>query len=317
MVGRVVDYTGEGLVFEHPGGRRENVPAERVLAVETTRVGTHNDADAAFDQRRFDAALALYERAVNEERRIWVRRDILAQMVRCYRATGRIDLAANSFLALLQSDPATRHFDAIPLGWVAEQPSPALEQTARSLLAREEPAAGLIGASYLLSTSGRNEALARLRQLAANTDRRIALLATAQSWRAGVATADVGQVESWQQTIGEMPEPLTAGPYFVLGQARLRLGQSEQAALALMRAPVLYPGDRRLAAAALLSAGRALEQLGRRQKAARLYREVIQSYPEQDQAVAGARHLLEKAFEARPAKRKLPAEQIEDLRTGR
>ncbi len=302
MVGRVLDYTGQALEFEHPGGRREQVPGDKVLRIETPRGRTHEEADAAFEQGDFDRALALYERAIDisEEPRVWVRREILAQMVRCYRATQRIELAARSFLMLLQSDPQTPDFDCIPLAWVTEQPSPAVEQAAQSLLANAEPAAALIGASYLMSTSSRTQALGRLRRLAGEADPRIALLAAAQLWRAAAATADAAQVDAWQQTVERIPEPLRAGPYYVLGQARMRRGQWEQAALALMRAPLLYPGDRRLAAASLVGAGRALEQLGRRDKALRLYRELLQTYPEQTRAVDEARQQLQKAGQEAP-----------------
>ena len=293
MTGRVLEYTGRSLEFEHAGGRRETVPGEKVLQIETRKVPTHQEADAAFDGRRFEEALALYARAGNEEPRDWVRREILARKVRCYRAIGRLDLAGSEFLLLVQSDPDTPRFDCIPLAWVPEQPSPALEQAARGWLAREEPAAVLMGASHLLATAARTEALARLRQLAVVTDRRIALLAMAQQWRAAVTTSGADQLAAWERTVQQMPEPLRAGPYFVLGQVRAQQGQWEEAALAYLRAPILYPDDRRLGAAALVEAGRALVQLGRPRRAARLYREVFETYPEQDRAVAEARHRLE------------------------
>jgi tetratricopeptide (TPR) repeat protein len=293
MAGRVLEYTGRALEFQHPGGRRETVPGEMVLQVETQHVKTHQEADAAFAQQRFQEALALYARAGNEEPRTWVRRHILAQKVRCYRAMDRLDLAGSEFLLLVQSDPATPYFDCIPLAWVPEQPSPALEQTARGWLGREEPAAALLGASHLLGTGVRAQALARLRQLATAPDRRIALLATAQQWRAAVTTVDAAQLDAWERTIAQMPEPLRAGPWFVLGLARVGARQWDEAALALLQAPILYPDDRRLAAAALVEAGRALGQLGRPRQAARLYREVLQSYPERDRAVAEARHRLQ------------------------
>jgi len=293
MIGRVLEYTGRAVEFEHPGGRRETVPGERVLRVETQHVRTHQEADAAFARRRFDQALALYARAGNEEPRAWVRRQILAQKVRCYRAIDRIDLAGTEFLLLVQSDPYTPQFHCIPLAWVPRQRSAALEQAARGWLGRDDPVAGLLGASHLLSTAARPEAVARFRRLSTDPNPRIALLATAQLWRTAVTTAGAGQLDAWEQTVEQMPEPLRAGPYSVLGQGRMHAKQWEEAALASLRAPILYPDDRRLAAAGLVAAGRALGQLGRPRRAARLYREVFEAYPEQDRAVAEARHRLE------------------------
>ena len=49
----------------------------------------------------------------------------------------------------------------------------------------------------------------------------------------------------------------------------------DEAALALLRIPILYPRERSLAAAALLTAGGCLERLQRPAQAATLYREVV------------------------------------------
>ena len=90
-----------------------------------------------------------------------------------------------------------------------------------------------------------------------------------------------------------MPEPIAAGPYFLLGLARAQRQQPEQAALAVLRVAILYPQRRALAAQSLLEAGRVLEGLDRKQSALRLYRELIRDYPERARAVAEARARLE------------------------
>ena len=215
-------------------------------------------------------------------------------MVRCCGALGEWEEAGNLFLALLASDPSTPHFACIPLAWAPSQPSLLLEQAARDWLGREDtPAAVLLGASHLLSTAGRPAVLARLNRLAASPDRRIGQLAVAQTWRAAVATATDGEVDGWSRAIEQMPQPLRAGPYFVLGLARAQRQQWEQSALALLRVPILYPQQRLLAARSLLGAGRSLEKLSRPREATRLYREVIKDYP-QTEAVAEAQGRLEK-----------------------
>ena len=66
----------------------------------------------------------------------------------------------------------------------------------------------------------------------------------------------------------------------------------EQAALALMRIPILYPQHRLLAAQSLLDSGRSLEKLDRSKQAVRLYHELIRTYP-QSRSTAEARSRLE------------------------
>ncbi len=243
-------------------------------------------ADAARAAGRFDQALVLYQKAMegNPPRRTKLR--IIAGSVRCYQALDRPERVGEAFLLLVRDDPQTPQFDCIPLAWLPRRPSVSLEQTAGKWLGRTEPAAQLLGASYLLTTGERSKAMATLRRLAVGPDRRVAQLAMAQTWRATLTTADDEQLDAIEQTIRRMPERFAAGPYFVLGRAYLQRQQWEKAALALLRVPILYPQQRPLAAQSLADAGRAMEQLGRTDRAVRLYRELIREYPEQTRPVA-------------------------------
>jgi len=291
--GRVIEYTGRELRLQLADGREKSFPAEQIVRVDTKYTTGQTEADRLFAQSKFAQALALYRKALDGEPRRWVRRQIIAQMVWCYRALGQDGLAAEAFLLLVRSDPSTPLFDCIPLAWVPAQPSVALEQTARQWLARDDlPAAVLLGASHLLSTSSRPAALTRLQRLAATADRRIAQLARAQTWRAAVATADDQQLAAWRGAIDEMPEPLRAGPRFVLGRALAYKKRWEEAALEFLHVPILYTRHRHLAARCLLDAARSLEKLGRPKQAAGLYSELIESHPKTRPA-AEARSRLE------------------------
>jgi len=178
--GRVVEFYGGQLLLMLPGGRQRSIPAEKVLKIETQYTASYAAAEKAFLARRFDQALTLYRRALEEEPRRWVRRQTLARMVWCYRALDRWMEAGQTFLLLWQSDPQTPYFDCIPLCWVPRQPSAELEQSARNWLAGPEPVKILLGASHLVNTAARQQALAQLARLTAAEDRRIALLAAAQ-----------------------------------------------------------------------------------------------------------------------------------------
>ena len=293
ITGRVLDYTGRELRLQLPGGREQSFPAEKVLRVETPYTPHQTDADRLFAKNRFDPALALYLKAAETEPRRWVRRLIIARTVWCYRALDRPERAGEEFLLLIRDDPNTPYFDCIPLAWIPRQPPVDLELAARQWIKRKEPAAQLLGASHLLTGPHRSAALKQLGRLAAGTDRQVAALALAQTWRAELVTATPQQIDGWQRLIEQMPEPLAAGPYFVLGRARTRHQQHQQAALALLRVAILYPQQRPLAAQSLLEAGRALEKLDRTRGALRLYRELLRNHPEQTRPVAEAQSRLE------------------------
>jgi len=288
VTGRIVDYTGRELTFELPGGTTQRFPSEQVARVHTQRTPEHIQADQQFVAGQFSVALAGYRRALEVEPRRFVRREILAQAVRCYGTLGRFVEAGKFFLLLVEDDPDTQYFDCIPLGWVPVQPDAALEQAARGWLDSDQPVAVLLGASHLLSTSVRPRAVARLNELRSAADVRVAQLAEAQRWRVEGRQSNPAQREAWLLAVEALPEPLQAGPYFAIGQAQAQVGEYEQAALSLLRVAIVHSGQRSLAGRATLEAGRVLEQLGHANQAARLYDEVVRDYQDQPRTVAEA-----------------------------
>jgi tetratricopeptide (TPR) repeat protein len=280
--GRVIDYTGRELRLQLPSGVERAFPADQVLQVETERGPQHAEADKRFARGEFDAALNLYREARASEPRPWVRRQITARIVWCHRSLGQMEWAGKEFLdVLLAGDPTTPYFACIPLAWFPSPASLSMERTAQEWLGRDElPAAVLLGASHLMSSASRGKALEKLNKLAADPDPRVRLLAVAQTWRPLVVTADERQLARWRATIAEMPEPLRAGPYYVLASAEAQRQNWEEAALAWLRVPILYPEHRLLAARSIVEAGRSLEKLGRSGQAAGLYREAVETYPD-------------------------------------
>ena len=275
--GEIIDYTGRAIRIRSDQGLERSYAADRVVRIETEWTLEHVAGDEAQAAGQFAAAIEQYRRAVQTEPRTWVRRKILAELVWCYRAAGRQEAAGDAFLLLLSSDPATPYFDSIPLAWLpTEAVSP---QRATAWLERDDlPAAQLLGASYLMSGAQRGAALAALDQLAQHDDPRIAALAIAQRWRAEAFQATAAETAAWMQVIEQMPEPLRGGAYFVLGQTLARQRRHDEAALALLRVPILFDRDRELAAAALVLAGQSLEQASQPDEARRLYQEAIDAY---------------------------------------
>jgi tetratricopeptide (TPR) repeat protein len=292
-VGEITDYTGQMISIKPVNGVLRNYPGNRVLRIESTWNRQHEEGDKAFAAGDYAVALKQYSLALNSDQRTWVRRMLLAQLVWCYRNLGDYTTSAERFIALVGSDPHTPYFNAIPLQWTSSEK---VDETKANtwMTQRGQPAVQLIGASHLLfGNSNHPAATATVRELTRSADPRIAALATGQLWRTLLISAQASDLDRWAELIEKMPEELQAGPYFVLGTTLARQGQSERAALALLRPPVLYSSERSLAAESLLAAAGELAKLNQTDDATRLYREVIAHYPG-TAAGAAAQSRLEK-----------------------
>jgi tetratricopeptide (TPR) repeat protein len=276
--GEVLDYTGKELRLRTPGGAEMAFPSQRVLQVETDRCAPHAAGDKLFAQRRYAEAEEEYRRASGEEPRRWVRRLLLAQRIWCLKNLGNYEVAGQFFAVLMTEDPETIYFDCLPLAWVPEEPSPNLQRRAEQWLVSDQPYLALLGASHLLATSRRADAVQRLGTLAYGADTRVAALAKAQLWRTELTSVRESTLRNWQAAVEAMPEPLRAGPYFMVATALAQQHQSEAAALYYLRVPLLYPNEGRLAARCLVEAAKHLERLNQTTEAAHLYREAIRDF---------------------------------------
>ena len=295
LTGRIVDYNGRELLIDISGVEKR-YPAEQVAEVETELTPTHLAADELFARREYAAAVPKYEQAMRGESRRWVQRRIVAQMIWGLRNMGQYRRAGELFLALARDDPAMLYDACIPLAWVPAQPAPDLEKKSQEWLKSDAAWAVLIGASHLLSTGERSEAVKRLERLSDDKDPRIASLARALVWNATYVSATPAQLAAWSDEIETFPPSVRAGPYFVLGRALAQHKQFEDAALNLLRVQMLYPQDRLLATAASYEAGRSLEGAGTADAAVRIYRELIASDPQSRPATEAQGRL--KALEA-------------------
>lgn len=279
--GSIADFTGEKLTLTLNSGRDRVIPFAQVERIETTYDPEHRTGRDLLDRGQYNEALEHLNKALRSEQRVWVRRQILALQVRAYAALGQTLYAVQTFKALVESDPHTQYFDAIPLLWHSREQSPATEaQAARWLTSEESALDVLLGASLLLSTAQRNECLRQLTKLSAHSDPRIAWLAQGQIWRGSATTAPADTLDRWEASLEKIPPTLRAGPAYVLGRERARRKEYDRAALLLLRVPIQYPEQRLLSAQALLAAGSALQSGGQAVEAAGLYREVLQRFAE-------------------------------------
>lgn len=277
--GNIQDYTGRELRLETVSGRVETIPAERIVEIRTKKTELQKQAESLFAEDRLDAAIGAYKQAKQQESRPWMVRQISAQLVSCYLEQQAIELAGDEFLSILASDPDPIHWDVIPLPWRLQATPPSLETKARVWLQREkQPAAVLLGASWLVGSTDRTLALQTLQQLASGNEKTIALLAETQLWRTKLVTANEAEVIRWQEMWERYPEPLRPTATFILADGYSRVNRPATAAALFLQLPILAPQQRGAAADGLLAAGKQLEKQGQQVEAAGLYRELSERY---------------------------------------
>lgn len=285
LSGHIVDYTGERLELEMPDGGRRTIPAAQVIGIATDWVADHSAADRALSGGQYAEALILYTRAIEAERRPWVRRMLTAQIVRCRSALGQTEQAVESFLVLVQADQATPYFDCIPLAWLAWPPEPNVELAAQRWISRPEPTSRLLGASHLLASPQRAAAIAILGELCRDADPRIAWAARAQQLRLQPAAPRPTELEQRQREFADAPAWLQPGLSYVLGRAWAIGSHFDEAAILFLRCGLTEPYDRALAAQAMLEAGLVLSRAGAQRESDAVWREMAVKLGDQRRAV--------------------------------
>lgn len=280
--GQVVDWTGDKIKIRSGGDVRQ-FDAAQVVDVQTVRLEKHVEGQKKLAAAQPDEAIPLLREALADEPRQWMRREILADLVKTDLARGDRTSAATFFLSLLESDENTSHFNLIPLDWGTVPPDPKATGPFRTWLeTTNDDVRRLIGASVLLFDPEQSvSAVEVLNRLAVTTDRRIYTLARAQLWRRQVAKGDVPQAEidRWISRLEQIPETLRGGAHYLIGRAWSNVGNPERAASEFLWLPLVYDNDPRLAAEATVAAARELETIGRTADAVVLYREVRSRFP--------------------------------------
>jgi signal peptidase II len=276
--GNIIDYTGEMITIRTKADGPVRVyPAAQVVEVRTAQMEAHRIGLREFAQNRILEAKNAFERALQDESRTWVRRDILAMLVRCALRQGDYHTAAARFLVLVKSDPATLHFKLIPLVWAPLEVPADLKVEARAWLSQSNEVARLIGASVLFGVAEeRGPAHTALNKLVTSADSRVRSLAAAQLWRLRLGAGELPrfEIDRFQARIEEMPQELRGGPSYLLGRTYSQQGDRERAVWAWLWVPLVYDHDHHLAARSSLEAADALSTMNRVPEATALYREV-------------------------------------------
>jgi len=282
LVGDVVDFNRRELKLQQKtGAGLRYIPADEILSVETYHGDAHRRAVREFAAGEIGQAESSFLAAYAEDHRPWVQRELLAGLVRCARRQGQFAVAAARFLQIIKSEPATRHWSAVPLIWAPEAIPADTRDEATVWLRHHTQAGRLIGASVLLQDPAHGTlAVREMKQLARETDPVISSLARAQLWRLKLTPGQTtpNELRSWREDIERMPADLRGGPYWVLAKAHELAGDYEQAAADWLWLPTVYHEDGVTTVHASLAAARALTRLGRQDEGLTLYREVASRF---------------------------------------
>ena len=277
--GQIIEYTGDELKLRTPLGRDEIIPTPRIVEIQTEWTTAHAEGRAARLAGKLTEAITAFQRAKSDEPRLWAQRQIAAELAGTLLEAGQVGRAGEQFLAIVAADPATVHYDQVPISWQGVTLDAASETRASAWLADDKsPAARLLGASWLVGSSRQAEVEAALKALAESRDRRLAALARVQLWRVRLPTASTGDLEQWSRELAELPRELQAAGWYVVGDGYARHDEPERAAIAYLKPPLVFREQRALAADGLLAAAGQLAKLGRTEQAAGRYREIVRDF---------------------------------------
>lgn len=282
ITGEVLDYTGKKLTIKlAPNKPEQTYSTSEVISVKTSHNDAHEAGLKALTAGDHDTAEAAFERAINQELRTWVRRELLALQVRCSLRQSNWIAAAQRFNRLYQSDIDTRQIDLIPLFWSVHPTDAPTRGQAAVWLRDKQPLLQLIAASWLCFEPKYDAECEQLwPSLVRNPDERLRTLAQWQSYRRRLAVDGVGDLElqRWEQRVAKLEAPQRAGPYYLIGQALSARHEFDLAAGAFLRLPFAHPSDHPLTAEALLNASKCLDKAGMRTEATALLNELMTKF---------------------------------------
>lgn len=282
-VGVITEYNAVELVIRARGRAAPwRVPVDRIVSVTPSRSTHHLAARRHLNRGEIAVAERSFQQALEQSSRKWVRRELLAGLVRCALFSGDYRRAGSHFLSLSDGPTRPRHFELVPLDWrITGSVDAAVASEARAWRGRGGDVAKLLAASHLLRDSAySSEAETELRRLRISADSRVRGLALAQCWRADSwnKKSTPEQLAAWTRHVRSLPLNLRGGPWYVVGLARFQSQQFQPAASALMWTSLVFDDDRFLAAHATQRAADALLNDNQPAAAGTLYRDLRQRF---------------------------------------
>ncbi len=285
VTGEIVDYTGKQLILRTGKSRKEvTYAAADVVDVRAAQLAEHAQGLKLFSDDKVAQAETQLEKAHGLERRVWMRREILAELVKCSLRKNDWPTAGSRYLRLHQSDPETRHINLMPLCWDRVDPDVPVRVAAAEWLKESDQAARLMGASVLLLDSRSTAScVSVLQNLSRQPNEHLRVLAQWQLRRHRVYTdaseISDNEIKRWLDRVTEADPPLRAGAYYVLAQGHLHRQEFDLAAATFLRVPFGYASEHPVTSQSMFDAAIALKRTGQVAQSARLLEELIAKYP--------------------------------------
>jgi tetratricopeptide (TPR) repeat protein len=274
LSGVIEDVIAESVVIRRTAGAPDVVPLRDVATLRFQKPVDYEAGLKLLQNYRWSEALPLITKALDEEQRPWVIREIRAARAEIFRAQRRYDDCIREVEQILDSDPDTRHLLLLPLVWDER-----LEESARYIgraedLQSDSECRRLVTATALLHESAhQQQAEAVLRDLKRNGRGSMGAIVELQLWRLSLLTTGAIRelaVEQWQVRLREFQRELRGPGEWICGRALMVLNDYDRALTALLWMPLVAPLDPASTAAAIQDAVVAAKQAGRPGEAAAL-----------------------------------------------
>lgn len=278
LQGAIADLKGHSVILRQNDGQVEVVVLRDVHRIEFSKSVDYETGLQAMQQRKWLEAIKSLTAAHREERRPWVRREILGAMAQCYRARREFAECLRTVEQILADDPSSRHVLSLPLVWDERLPAAQRYSADVAQLRSKSLAERLTAASALLSTEEhRRQATATLQSVRKESDLTMSQLAELQLWRLKLIEPEklaALEVEDWQRRLKELDRRVRSPGEFLAGRALMQLHENDRAITCLLWMPLMEPWDPPTTAASLTDALTLFEQSGRSAEGQRLLPEL-------------------------------------------
>lgn len=278
--GELVGLSRTGLILRDSSGSLREFRGRPVLRIETELLPEHREGNEAYLAGHFELAQAKFRVAQAKESRPWVAEELIVRRIWCLRYLGRQNEAIEEFASLVRLNPQTALLASIPLAWIPGEISPEVERRSLEALRFPSPELQLLGASYLLGGKNEPQAVQFLTRFSTGGEEPLRSLAWFQLTRTRLWRLTEAEIKQLERGVERLPRDFRPGPTAVVAQAWETRKAYEDALLWWLQLPLSFPEHRDLAAWGLLHAGRNLERLNRLADAAKMYRELLDNYPE-------------------------------------
>ena len=252
---RIIRLDAETLDIRDEQGILKKLELNRVIAV---RPKWNNAQAEAMDQLYCEGKYAEHAKmaasVLKTDLPPYQQRLLLAQVVVSANGIGNRVPAGNLFVSLCNNSPPPFLYSVAPLNWVESQTTQSMESAAENWLSQNDEASQLLGASWLLAGTKRQESIETLEKLTRSTNLMVANLATCQLWRVvPISPANASTVVEWQTARDSLLLPLQLGPTELIADRWRAAQQPSLSGFEYLRIAILHRDryDRVRSAAAL------------------------------------------------------------------